>query len=94
MVKDGIKEGLLSVDANYLSFADRIFNKYKDLYTQHNEEAASKPGEIYCTILRKNIYHVGTYINVLYYVIRTESCILNSYIISRDSKNNWFRLRK
>ena len=47
MVKDGMQEGLLSVDANYLSFADRIFNKYKDLYTKHNEETVKKPGETY-----------------------------------------------
>ena len=38
MVKDGMKDKLLTVNQDYLSFADRIFNKYKDLYTKQHED--------------------------------------------------------
>lgn len=41
-----MKDKLLSIDANYLSFADRVFNKYKDLYTQQNEEISNHLGKI------------------------------------------------
>ena len=47
MVKDGMNDKLLSVNENYISFADRIFNKYKDLYTDHKDERCIKRQDEY-----------------------------------------------
>ena len=38
-------DNLLSVDQNYMTFADRIFNKYKDIYSKQNEERENMPGK-------------------------------------------------
>ena len=45
MVKDGMEDKLLTVNKDYLSFADRIFNKYKDLYTKQHEEFGNQLGK-------------------------------------------------
>ena len=45
MVKDGMEDKLLTVNKDYLSFADRIFNKYKDLYTKQHEELGNQFGK-------------------------------------------------
>ena len=65
MVKDGMDERLLSVNANYLSFADRIFNKYKDIYAKQKEEQAHvKNGK---NIFSFNIYLIR--IKIFYVIL-------------------------
>ena len=45
MTTDGGKDRLLSVNANYMSFADTLFNKYKNLYTKQNEQCILDRGK-------------------------------------------------
>ena len=40
-----MEDKLLTVNKDYLSFADRIFNKYKDLYTKQHEEFGNQLGK-------------------------------------------------